>query len=130
MIKPVLMLLLLMLSGLASSSDLNRQLETLRQEHLDALQLTLNFPDRGRRAHAKVASQLQSLVGEERIDQGVLAYNIGNSWFHAGRFGESILWYFAGGRKRVIPEINCNRIWIMYAVKGSITYRTCLDQSG
>ena len=85
--------LFLLTSGMAQASNINQQLEDIRQQHLDALQLSLNYPDKGRRAHSKVAGQLEVFVGEESIDQGVLSYNIGNSWFHAGRYGESILWY-------------------------------------
>ena len=84
---------LFLMTGTSNANDLNQQLDNLRQQHVDALQLSLNYPNKGRRAHSKVASQLEVFAGEERIDQGVLAYNIGNSWFHAGRYGESILWY-------------------------------------
>ncbi|OED45819.1 hypothetical protein ACH42_04585 [Endozoicomonas sp. (ex Bugula neritina AB1)] len=85
-------------SSVAYGNDLNTQLEIIRQQHFDALQLSLNYPDKGRLAHSRVASQLEAFIGEERIDQGVLAYNIGNSWFHGGRYGESILWYLRADR--------------------------------
>ena len=91
--KVIILSLIWCLAYEAQANDINTQLETIRQQHLDALQLSLNYPDKGRRVHSKVASQLEALMGEERIDQGILAYNIGNSWFHAGRYGESILWY-------------------------------------
>ena len=86
-------ILFFILSGNIQANSLADKLEVLRQQHLEALQLSLSDPDKGRRAHGRVASQLESIVGEEAVNQGVLAYNIGNSWFHAGRYGESILWY-------------------------------------
>ena len=77
----------------AEVSSANNRLEQLQLEHRAALELSLNYPDRARRSHAKLAGQLEALVGQSDIDQGALAYNIGNSWFHAGRYGESVLWY-------------------------------------
>lgn len=104
LIRGSLIILLWLLVGTAYGNDLNSRLEMIRQQHLDALQLSLNYPDQGRQIHAKVAGQLEALMGEESIDQGVLAYNIGNSWFHAGRHGESILWYLRAQRHGLEDE--------------------------
>ncbi|AMO54929.1 hypothetical protein GZ77_25490 [Endozoicomonas montiporae] len=73
--------------------DLQEQLLSLREEHQRALQLSQSYPTRGREAHTLVAGKLESLWQAEDINQGALAYNIGSSWFHAGRYGESVLWY-------------------------------------
>ena len=80
------------LSGWASA-DISTTLAELREEHQHAIHLSHNYPARGRQAHIEVARKMEALWQNDVLNQGALAYNIGNSWFHAGRFGESILWY-------------------------------------
>ena len=80
-------------SALAEETSLHEQLLSLREEHQKALQLSQSYPTRGREAHTLVAGKLEALWQSEGINHGALAYNIGNSWFHAGRYGESVLWY-------------------------------------
>ena len=87
--------LLLSLSGIsqADSNDLDSQLQALRREHQEALQLSQSYPQKAREAHTLLAGKQQSLWHADGINQAILAYNIGNSWFLADRYGESILWY-------------------------------------
>ena len=79
--------------SMADNSDLQAQLDALREEHQNALQLIQNYPAKGREAHTLVAGKLEALWSAEDINQATLAYNVGNSWFHAGRYGRSVLWY-------------------------------------
>ena len=87
--------LLLSLPGisLAESRELEDQLQALNEEHQQALLMSQSYPHKAREAHTLMAGKLQTLWETEGMNQGILAYNIGNSWFLANRYGESILWY-------------------------------------
>lgn len=91
-------LLVTVVSGLFLSTYNNqafaieRSIEDLHNDHQQALQLDIDSPHKGNLAHAKIAQQLISFIGDQSLDQSSLMYDIGTSWFQAGRYGESILW--------------------------------------
>ncbi|AMO55091.1 hypothetical protein GZ77_12070 [Endozoicomonas montiporae] len=95
--KQLLLFTLMLLSlpdiSQAEITDLDGQLQALRKEHKQALQLSQSYPHRARKAHTLMAGKQQALWNVDGINQAILAYNIGSSWFLADRYGESILWY-------------------------------------
>lgn len=70
----------------------NVTIESLHYAHQQALQLSIDSPHKGRIAHGKVAEQLASFIDDDTRNKASLFYDIGTSWFHAGRYGDSILW--------------------------------------
>ncbi|WP_019026111.1 BatD family protein [Colwellia piezophila] len=67
-------------------------IENLHHAHQQALQLSIDSPHKGNLAHGKIAEQLASFVDDPSLNQASLFYDIGTSWFQAGRYGQSILW--------------------------------------
>lgn len=67
-------------------------IDSLHIAHQQALQLSIDSPHKAHIAHAKIAQQLTSFVDDPRLNHASLLYDIGSSWFHAGRYGQSILW--------------------------------------
>ncbi|KEI71522.1 hypothetical protein [Endozoicomonas elysicola] len=92
-IWPLFVLMLLSSGSFASDSYIKQELAHIRDLHQQALELSISHPTRGKREHVRVAGMLESFWDHPLIDKGALAYSVGNSWFHAGRYGESILWY-------------------------------------
>lgn len=67
-------------------------IEKLHHAHLQALQLSIDSPHKGSLAHAVIAEQLTGFIDEPTLNQTSLFYDIGTSWFQAGKYGKSILW--------------------------------------
>lgn len=76
----------------AKAEDHEAQLEALYQEHQVALELAEGNGPKASRAHEAIAQQLTELLAESELNQASLMYNIGTSWYHAGRYGHAILW--------------------------------------
>ena len=76
----------------AYANNIQTQLETLYQEHQKALTLAEGFSPQAKRVHESVAQQLTLLLANEDLNKASLMYNIGSSWYHAGRYGYAILW--------------------------------------
>ncbi|WOH39516.1 hypothetical protein RI844_09875 [Thalassotalea fonticola] len=74
----------------ANKKQLN--IETLQLAHHQALQLDIDAPHKGNLAHAKIAQQLTNFIDDPAIEQSSLLYDIGTSWFQAGKYGQSVLW--------------------------------------
>ncbi len=70
----------------------NMTIESLHYAHQQALQLSIDSPHKGRIAHGKIAEQLSSFIDDDTLNKASLFYDIGTSWFQAGRYGNSILW--------------------------------------
>jgi hypothetical protein len=67
-------------------------IDSLHIAHQQALQLSIDSPHKAHTAHAKIAQQLTNFVDDPTLNHASLLYDIGSSWFHAGRYGQSILW--------------------------------------
>ncbi|WP_068545186.1 BatD family protein [Thalassotalea crassostreae] len=80
-------------------------IEELHQDHQRALQLDIDSPHKGNLAHAKIAQQLSTFIGDESLNQTSLMYDIGTSWFQASRYGQSILWLRRAENQALNDEI-------------------------
>ncbi len=73
--------------------DTDVTITSLRQQHHQALQLSIDSPHKGHLAHGAIAQKFVSLFNDKNINTAALSYNIASSWFHAKNYGESIAWY-------------------------------------
>ncbi len=73
--------------------DTTITIASLRHQHHQALQLSIDSPHKGHLAHGAIAQKLAGLINNIALDKAALSYNIASSWFHAKNYGESIVWY-------------------------------------
>ena len=88
----ILAVFLLPLASSPVHADDKVSIAQLQQDHQHALQLSIDNPHQANVAHAKIAAKLENFLTDDTVNQANLAYNIGSSYYHGGRYGKSILW--------------------------------------
>lgn len=115
-------ILFLILSCTRQTEGKSRQYNRLEEsEALFQKALTANEPERSE-LFFHSASILEEFINEEKIENGYIYYNAGNSWMNSGRIGKAILSYkkaaeILPNNKNIRNNLNYARSTVSYKIE-------------